>query len=197
VNERGVYRRELVGAQYSGRDERRRLNGDIGAFSAQFTKAMLDKGYITHDPMFATDDTVLQDNLARAGLASHHGGVVPQSPLIDLFSNTWFPFVTDWRIFHDNVPEPAPEFIEKYRKQLDRLHATFNVLERAGVVAPHPMPSPASPSPRPQQPPARPPTIQPSTPPVDDAVTTETKVLIYGALALGGIIALAVATRKR
>lgn len=218
---RGVYGRELalVGgpdAQYSGRNERRRLNDDIATVSAELTKAMLDRGYLTHDPMYATDDSVLRDNLARAELAAHHhGGVVPQGPLIDLFVGPWFSLVTEWRVFHDKIPEPAPEFIARFRKRLDEIHATFNVLDkRVGTVPPRPVPpTPTLPKlPQAPSPPGasdggtwwggddKPPPLPPSPPPeptTKPGMPESVKIAIAGALAIGGIVALAMGMKSR
>lgn len=199
---RGVYGRELVGAS-DARPERQKLDGDIAALSAEITRAVNDKGYVAHDPMFTTDVTLVQDNLARANLAAHHGGVTPTGPVIDLFSGPLSSFVLSWRAFRDEGQTTSLATIRfaeiAFQKQLDDLRAAFTVLKRAvGVVPPHlpsVAPHPSSPPPSIPMPPRpvgtmpSPIPVPPPTLPPAGGIPTSVKVALYSALGIGTVIA--------
>jgi hypothetical protein len=188
-------------------EELQRVNHDIAEFSATLTNTVNAKGYLAHDPMIATVDTIAQDDLARAEATARRGGKpLPPDPYVDYFkTGTWANFVLNWRQFYDanngwfNESAERGRLIEHYDQALGKRVAWFhqpNTMAIPHDLPPHPAPSVTMPvPPHPAMPSA--PAERTDVLKYDTFPTGYLEYGLIGALALAGIYAISTMVSHR
>jgi len=171
------------------------IEAEIRAFSGELTGEARRRHYDVHDPASEGDMAAALDPVAYAqAIAIDAAKPIPKDPLVAFFADVWTPWVKKWGEFYREYGDgrwwsnPAAE-AEGYQRELVDMRARVAAL---GHQVQAPAPQPFSPS-----------VFDPHHDLLDTAKETAqkagekageawtlVKVGIYGALAIGGIIAL-------